>query len=74
MDETLNSVKEATKRMKRALLDFEINFWLNEKHTSGFIAYQIEKAVTEYLDDIAEIDAMSEEEVNNVTFYKEWLK
>lgn len=73
MDKTLNNVKEAMKRTKRALLDFEINFWLNEKHTSGFIAYQIEKAVEEYLEEIAEIDAMSEEEVNNVAFYKEWL-
>ena len=58
-------------KLGRALLDFEINFWLNEKHTPGFIAYQIEKAVEEYLEEVDEIDRMTENEVNSVTFYKE---
>ena len=61
MTDTMNKVKEAMKKSKRALLDFEISFWLEERHTPGFTAYQIGKAVEQYMESIDEIDRMFEE-------------
>lgn len=62
-DKLRNDIRDA----RRKMLDDAINFWLdNQEHTDGYRAYMIERAVSEYMELVSELNGMGIKELRQV--------